>query len=331
MPYTARPPRLAAVSLAALTALAALPAAAAGRDFGHLRPVRSEAVLAESVAAAVQLPRTPSDWDAVGRALGKAGQVQPGGVYRVALPRSDLAVTVKSVRVAANFALGSYAAFRPLGDGAMVMGDLVLLDEEVQPVMTRLLGNGLDVTALHNHLNEVSPHVMYLHYTGRGDAVQLAAALRDALGASATPLGPTRPTAPGGPRLDQAALEAILGRSLRAMDNGVLQASVARARPATEMGIELPAAMGVATVLNFQPLGDGAAAITGDFVLTADEVNPVARALRERAVEVTALHNHALGDQPRLFYMHFWATGDARALARALRAALDLTASAPAG
>src|SRR5712691_7331245 len=144
------------------------------------------------------------DWKAVEQTLGKSGQMQPGDVYRIGMPRTDLSVTVKGVSVKAGFALGSYAAFKQVGDQAMVMGDLVLLDQEVPAVMSGLLSGGLEVTAVHNHLNEMSPHVMYMHYEGHGDAVQLAKALRQALSASGTPLGGAASAAaapPGGPAL----------------------------------------------------------------------------------------------------------------------------------
>lgn len=269
------------------------------------------------------------DWTAVEQALGK-GAVQPGGVYRVGMPRSDLKVTVQGVAVRPGFALGSYAAFRRMGKDAMVMGDLVLLDEEVPKVMSGLLERGLSVTALHNHLNEMSPHVMYMHYSGQGDPGRLAKALREALSASGTPFG----AAPAGgtvesPAIDQKGIETVVGRSGR-VTNGILQVAVGRAERITENGMELLPAMGVATVLNFQPTGDGKAAITGDFVLIGPEVNKVARALREHGIQVTAIHNHALADAPRLIYMHFWAHDDALKLAQGLRAALDLTNSAKA-
>jgi uncharacterized protein DUF1259 len=269
-----------------------------------------------------------ADWKPVAEALGKPGQVQPGGVFRIAMPRTDLKVKVEGVDVKPGFALGSYAAFKKMDKDAMVMGDLVLLDEEVQDVMTGLLSTGLSVTALHNHLNEMSPHVMYMHYSGRGDAAHLARALRDALSRSKTPLGDGTSASPAAvmtaPELDQKQIETALGRSGR-LNNGVLQVSVPRAEKITENGMELLPAMGVNTALNFQPTGDGKAAITGDFVLIGREVNPVAKALREHGIQVTALHNHALSDSPRLFYMHFWATDDAVKLARGLKAALDLT------
>jgi len=268
------------------------------------------------------------DWKAVEQALGKSGQLQPGDVFRVGMPRTDLAVTVKGVPVKPGFALGSYAAFKQVGDQAMVMGDLVLLDQEVPGVMAGLFRGGLMVTAVHNHLNEMSPHVMYMHYEGHGEAVQLAKALREALAASGTPFGPGAPAASAaGTTLDTKQIEQALGRSGRDIGNGVFQVTAPRAEAITEMGQPLLPAMGVTTVMNFQPTADGKAAITGDFVLIDKEVNPVATSLRQHDIDVTALHNHGLMDTPRLFYMHFWANDDAVKLARALREALDRTNS----
>jgi hypothetical protein len=283
------------------------------------------------VAAAVSGPGQAAepDWKAVEQALGTSGQMQAGDVFRVGMPRTDLSVTVKGVPVKAGFALGSYAAFKQTGADAMVMGDLVLLDQEIPAVMSGLFAGGLEVTAVHNHLNEVSPHVMYMHYGGHGDAVQLAKALRQALSASGTPLGGAAPAAAAaaGPPLDTSAIERALGRSGRDVGAGVFQVTVPRAEAIAEMGQPLLPAMGVVTVLNFQPTGGGRAAITGDFVLLDREVNAVARTLRQRGIDVTAIHNHGLRDTPRLFYMHFWATDDATTLAQGLRAALDQTNS----
>jgi len=287
--------------------------------------------VAGTVCSATAVPAAEPDWKAVEQALGKPGQLQDGDVFRVGMPRADLAVTVKGVPVKPGFALGSYAAFKQMGDQAMVMGDLVLLDQEIPAVMSGLFSRGLEVTAIHNHLNEMSPHVMYMHYEGHGDAVQLATALRQALSASATPLGgpATPPAAPaaGAPTLDTKQIEQALGRPGRDLGAGVFQVAVPRAEAITENGMPLLPAMGVVTVLNFQALADGKAAITGDFVLLDKEVNPVARALRQHGVDVTAIHNHGLLDVPRLFYMHFWAVDAPAKLAQALRAALDQTNS----
>src|SRR5216117_2478221 len=285
-------------------------------------------VLVLAAAGGPALAADP-DWKAVERELGKSGQIQPGEVFRIWMPRTDLAVTVRGVPVKAGFALGSYAAFKQVGDQSMVMGDLVLLDQEVPAVMSGLFSGGLEVTAVHNHLNEMSPHVMYMHYEGHGDAVQMAKALRQALSASGTPLGgtPAAPATSAGPALDTKQIEQALGRPGRDIGGGVFQVTVPRAEAITEMGMPLLPAMGVTTVMNFQPLAAGQAAITGDFVLVDKEVNAVARTLRQHGIDVTALHNHGLMDTPRLFYMHFWATDDAAKLAQGLKAALDQTNS----
>src|SRR5437879_7214607 len=209
------------------------------------------------VAAAVPADALAADpdWKAVEQALGKSGQIQPGDVFRIGMPRTDLTVTVKGISVKAGFALGSYAAFKQVGDHAMVMGDLVLLDQEVPAVMSALLSGGLEVTAVHNHVNDVSPHVLYMHYGGHGDAVQLAKALRQALAASGTPLGgaAAAPAAVGGPALDTKQIEQSLGRQGRDVGAGVYQVPVPRSEAITEMGQPLLPAIGVTTVINFQP------------------------------------------------------------------------------
>ena len=267
------------------------------------------------------------DWKTVEQAMEAPGQVQAGGVFRVGMPRTDLAVTVKGVPVKPGFAVASYAAFKAMGDHTMVMGDLALLDGEIPAVMSGLLTGGLQVTALHNHLNDMWPHVMFMHYEGHGDAVALAKALRVALAASGTPLGAARatPAPAGAPTLDTRRLEQALGRAGRDIGGGIYQVTASRVDPVTEMGVPLLPAMGVTTAINFQPLADGRAAITGDFVLIDREVNPVARALREHGIEVTAIHNHGLMDAPRLFYMHFWGVDDPLKLASGVKAALDQT------
>lgn len=271
------------------------------------------------------------DWNAVQDALGRPGMMMAGDVFRVGMPRTDLKVTVNGVPVQAGFALGSYAAFKQFDDGTMVMGDLVLLDEEVNAVMQGLFDNGFEVSALHNHLNTITPHVMYLHYEGHGDALQLAQGLHQALSASATPLSPASPppaaAPPSGPQLDVAQLDSVLGYSGRA-SGSVVQYSIARSESITEMGHALLPSMGVSTGLNFQPTGPGTAAITGDFALMANEVNPVAQALRANGIDVTAMHQHHLAEQPKVYYMHFWANDDPVRLASGLRAALDQTNSA---
>ncbi len=262
-------------------------------------------------------------WDAVAKAIGRPGTQMPGGVYRVGIPRSDLSVTVDGVQIKPALALGSYLAFYKAGKQAMVMGDLVLLQEEVNPVMKKLIEQGFQITAIHNHLLRSTPQIMYMHYMGRGDAAKLAAAVRSALEESKTPLeAPAKPASQPAIDLDQAALEKTLGAKATAA-GGVLQFGIPRAEPIKEHGMTLPPSLGIAIAINLQPTGGGKAAITGDFVLTAQEVNPVLRALRDNGIEVTALHSHMLDEQPRLFFMHFWANDDAQKLAEGLKAALD--------
>ena len=269
------------------------------------------------------------DWKAVAQALGKSGTELADGIYRIGLPRSDLKVTLDGIAIKPALALGSWLAFEPQGDrGSMVMGDLVLTQDEVSPVMKALAENGIEITGLHNHLLRSQPATMYMHVEGHGDPVTLARALGEALGKSGTPLsGGASTAAPAGGAdekldLDTAVIDRELGHKGKA-SGGVYQVSIPRADPVADGGMPVPGAMGSAIAINFQPIGDGKAATTGDFVLTAEEVNPVLRALRENGIEVTALHNHMLADQPRLFFMHFWAHDDAGKLAKGLRAALD--------
>jgi Domain of Unknown Function (DUF1259) len=265
-------------------------------------------------------------WTKVGEALGKQGAMMPGGVYRVALPRTDLHVSVDGTTVKPALALGGWLAFREMGANAMVMGDLVLTETEIAPVMTRLAAAGIDITALHNHLLRATPNTMYMHILGHGDAVKLAQELHDALAASGTPLKTilAAGTQPQTIELDTAALDRTFGFKGK-INGGVYQVSIPRSEAITDDGMPVPAAMGSANAINFQPLGGGKAAIAGDLVLLAHEVNPVLRVLRENGIEVTAVHNHMLDDQPHLFFMHFWARNDALMLAKAMRAALDKT------
>jgi hypothetical protein len=211
----------------------------------------------------------------------------------------------------------------------MVMRDLVLLETEVNPVMLKMIEGGLEITAVHNHLLRASPATFYMHVGGHGDPTEMAAAIRDALGASKTPLAtPAAAAAPPAVDLDTAQLDQIIGAKGQA-SGGVYQFGVSRRDPVMEDGMQLAPAgpMGVATGINFQPTGGGKAAITGDFVLAGNEVNPVINALRANGIEVTAVHSHMLDEQPRLYFLHFWANDDALKLAKGLRAALDKTAS----
>jgi hypothetical protein len=261
----------------------------------------------------------------------------------VGLPRTDLHVKLDGVDIKPTLALGSWLAFQGKGDATMVMGDLVLTEDEVGPVMKKLAENNIEITALHNHLLRAQPATLYMHVLGHGDPAKLAAALHDGLALSKTPLGNATASAgsqapaavttssqapavgseqPARLDLDTAMIDQVLGAKGKAA-GGVYQVGIPRAETVKDGGMEVPVAMGSGEAINFQPTGGGKAAITGDFVLTAGEVNPVLRALRENGIEVTAVHNHMLDDQPRLFFMHFWANDDAAKLAKGLRAALD--------
>jgi hypothetical protein len=233
------------------------------------------------------------------------------------------------VTIKPALALGGWVAFKPMHGEAMVMGDLVLLESEINPVMLKMIEGGLDITAVHNHLLRSSPATFYMHVGGHGDPVKLATAIREALAASKTPgVLPTPANPAPAMDLDTTQLDQIMEAKGQA-NGGVYQFNVPRRDPVSMEGMPLtPAApLGAAIGINFQPTGGGKAAITGDFVLTSDEVNPVIRALRANGIDVTAVHNHMLDEQPRLFFLHFWAVDDAMKLAKGLRAALDKTAS----
>ena len=283
-------------------------------------------IITSSALAGAQ-PKPFSSAAGVEGALGRKGAPQPDGVLKFSFPRGDMSVTVRGVAVKPGFALGTWIAFADAtAGGAMVMGDLVLAESEVSPVMRALQEGGVEPTALHNHVLGESPRVMYMHIRAHGDPAAIAKTLHAALALTKTPLGPPAPPAAVALDLDTTAIAAALG--YKGKTNGpVYQVAVARSEAITEGGQPVPSSMGIATAINFQPTGDGKAAITGDFVLQASEVNPVARALRANGIEVTAIHSHMLDEDPRLYFMHFWANDDAVTLAKGLRAALDNTAS----
>jgi|SRR5579859_1888016 len=280
------------------------------------------ALLAVALCAAA--PAAEIDWSKVDQAIGKNGADLPAGVHKYGLPRSDLNVTVDGIAIKPALALGSWIAFQPVGDGAMFMGDLVLLDTEISPVMLRLIEGGIEITAIHNHLLRTSVPVLYMHVRGRGDPVKLAQTLHAALALSKTPLSAPVPASTSAPlELDTTALDKTLGfKGTR--NDGVYQFSIPRAEAISEAGMAVAASMGTATAINFEPTGGGKAAVTGDFVLLGSEVNPILRALRQHGIEVTALHSHMIDDSPHLFFMHFWAHDEALRLAQSLRTALDL-------
>jgi hypothetical protein len=265
-----------------------------------------------------------TDWSKVDQTLGRKGTTPSGEIHRYGFPRSDLHVTVDGVTIKPAFALGGWLAFEPMPSGdTMLMGDLVLVDTEIAPVMKTILDEGLEVSAIHNHLLRTSVPVFYMHVGGHGDPVKMAESVRAALALSKTPLSQSPPSGPPPPiELDIAALEKILGGN-GAANGGVCQFGFPRAEVISEGGMAIPPPMGTGTAINFQPTGTGKAAVTGDFVLIASEVNPVMKALRKSGIEVTALHSHMIDETPRLYFMHFWANDDAQKLAHGIRTALD--------
>src|SRR3954470_9716962 len=282
-------------------------------------------------AALVSLPARAADidWKKVDAALGKTAAVS-GEVHRYGLPRSDLHVTLDGIPIKPALALGGWVAFAPMHGEAMLMGDLVLLEAEITPVMTKLLDSGLEITAIHNHILRASPATFYMHIGGNGDPEKMAASIRSALSsASKTPFEPPATTAGPAPAidLDTAKIDEAMAAKGTA-NGGVYQFGIPRRDPPKEGGMQVSTALGGANAINFQPTGGGKAAITGDFLVTGGEVNPLIRALRAGEIEVTAIHSHMLDEQPRMFFIHFWANDDAQKLARNVRTALETTAIA---
>ncbi len=264
------------------------------------------------------------EWKAVETAIGRTGVAQAGDVYRFNFPRTDLKVVVGTVTIRPALALGGWIAMKAAPSGVIAVGDLVLTEAELPAVIGALQKGGVEQTAIHHHILNESPRIIYVHIHAHGDPLAIAAAVRAAVAKTKIPA----PTAaiPTPLDLDTAAITRALGYSGRA-NGGVYQVSIPRTETIHEAGFEFPPTMGVATSINFQSTGSGSAAITGDFVLRAEEVNPVIRALQKGGIELTSLHSHMLAEEPRLMFMHFWANADAVGLAKALRSALDLTNS----
>lgn len=288
--------------------------------------ITSLALVLSSFLVSSATPAADADWARVDQILGRKGAEQAGGIHRYGLPRTDLKVTLDGVAIKPAFALGGWLAFQPMGSNTMVMGDLVLTETEINPVMKKLLDDGLEVTAIHNHLLRTSTPVFYMHVGGHGDPAKLAESVRAALVLSKTPLSQAPSSPPPAVDLDTAALEKTLGAK-GTNNGGVYQFGIPRAETVSEGGMDVAPTMGISTAINFQPTGTGKAAVTGDFVLLAKEVNPVMKTLRQNGIEVTALHSHMVDETPRLYFMHFWANDDAQKLATALKAAVDQTNS----
>lgn len=290
------------------------------RSLGHFPVALS--IFFVSVAALAQGP-SPANID---QALGRSGQ-KSGEIYKLSFPRVDLHVTVEGVALKPGLALGSWAAFSGTNEKAMVMGDLVLLQDEVNPVMRKLRDAGFEITAVHNHLIDENPRVMYMHYMGEGNAKQLATSLHDALAESKTPLdkAASAPADSSTPAWVKPVQDAV-GRE-GTFKGGVLSFAIPRSNVITINGTTITPAQGVAESINFQDAGTGQVATTGDFVLTADEVNPVISALEKYDVGVTAIHSHMLNEEPRLFFMHFWGLGSPEKVGAGIKAALGNVAT----
>lgn len=316
-----------AVALLLLGACTAGEGKAAEHPAGARTQAQQRAAIAHLQGAAVD---QKVDWAEVDRAMGRTGKMQDDGAYKYSMPRSDLHVTVDGVAIEPALSLGSWLAMKPAASGVIAMGDLVLKESEVTPVIVKLQEGGVTQTALHNHLLRESPRVMYLHVHGEGDPVKIAATIHAALGSTGTPPTPPRSHEVSGPlAIDTAAIDRALGRGGSA-SGGVYHITVPRAETIHAAGVEVTPSMGTATSINFQPTGKGKAAVNGDFVMSADEVNAVIHALEDGGIEVVAVHNHMVGEEPRLFFLHYWANDDAVKLARGLRAALDRTNARPA-
>lgn len=270
---------------------------------------------------------SPIDWNAVGAAMGSPLKTEEGDVHTAEFLRTDLHVVNAGVIENPGMELGAEAMFHQTTPGAAVMiGEATVTGEELNKALARLeQDHTVEVTAIHKHLQDEAPRLWWVHYVGYGDPVAIAATLHAAFALTGMPLSePAEAQAPL--PLDTAALDRII-RVKGEAEHGVYKFHVPVAQQITDTraDLALPALMEASTLLMFQPQGGGQAAINGDFAMTADQVNPVIQALQAHGITVISLHNHLLYESPRLFYMHFWATGQATTLAQGLRAALNAT------
>ncbi len=265
-------------------------------------------------------------WAPVENAVGRNGTLSPDGIFMISFLRTDVNVTIGNIWLNPAMGLDSWVAFQQTGDHAMLMGDLVLTEDEIGPVRNKILEVGMNVTAIHNTLIGESPRVIDLHIEGDGDPVEMAKNIHDALLLSSTPFNATSIALPENNSLSQENLDHIMGNE-STFKNGIYEYQVPRNERIMSGGMEVPASLDVATTIKFQPLSGDMAAITGDFALTANEVGPVIDTLTAGGIDVVAIHHHMLDEEPRLFYLHFWKTGNTYELARGLRAAVLKTNS----
>ena len=284
-------------------------------------PKRLRITTALGLFAAAAALRPVAGTEASAPIFGQSAKALPGDVMKYSWPRRDLHVIVGSTKVLPALALGSWAAFHGTGAQAMAMGDLALLESEVNPVIRELQAGGFEIMAIHNHLLGESPHVLYVHFMGHGEEAALGRTLAGALEKTRTPRESAVSATPSPEETKGfAAFQEALGQK-GSMAGTVLQVGVPRRDAITDGGVEIPPSMGMAESINAEVSG-GRIATTGDFVLAADEVNPVIRELQSRGIDVTALHSHMLRESPRLFFMHFWGVGAPDKIGEGLKAAL---------
>jgi hypothetical protein len=296
--------------LSHILTMAALPVAVVTLLWNPARPLAGEKAL---------------DTAMIERLSGVKGELsEKEGVFKVSVPRSDLDISIAGVKMTPPLGLTSWAAFQKAGDHVMVMGDMVVLEDQVNPVMSAALESGLEVTALHNHFLWDAPKVMFMHIGGMGDEAQLAGAvgkvftkIKDTSGGKGEV--PRVELSPAQTSLDPKPIEDTLGVKGQ-LAGGVYKVTIGRT---TKMhGHEVGNAMGVNTWAAFAG-SDERAVVDGDFVMLEPELQPVLKALRGAGINVVAIHNHMTMETPRTVFLHYWGVGPTRVLAMGLKAALD--------
>ena len=262
-----------------------------------------------------------ADFSEVEKILGVSGQMQEGAMV-FSFPRHDLKINISRDPVPITLGFGSWTAWKEMGTGVMVMGDLVLLQKEINPVISALAEANVNVTALHNHFLNERPRIMYMHIYGMGQTAPIALGIRNALRKTATPQPGPAAAGVSSPALilDTKRLEQIIGQPGKAV-GGVFKFTIGRAGVKMD-GIELTASMGLNTWAAFAGTNEHAH-VAGDVAMTAKEVNLVIQALRRGGIEITAVHNHMLNEEPRIFFLHYWGAGPAEKLAGTVREAFD--------
>jgi hypothetical protein len=268
----------------------------------------------------------PLDTAVIERVTGLKGKSNKGE-YKITIPQNDLNIDVDGFRIIPAMGLGTWIAFTPVPEGAMIMGDIVLTENDLKPVQATVIREGLTITAIHNHFVRNHPNVMYMHIGGAGNTEIMAKKAKAVLDAVAASRGhnPAAASVPDVPfSIDINQLNGIVG-STGELSKGVYKYTIGRPDIALkEHGVAVSTFLGFNTWAAFQGSEDHAA-VAGDFTMTENEVAPVIKALVEHGIEVVAVHNHMVHEQPRIFFLHYWGVGKAQDLARGLKAALDQT------